>query len=223
MDRLLKLPERLGVIASYIEPGARVADIGTDHGFLPVYLAQRGLARGIIASDISARSLASAKRTAAKYGVTDKIEFITAPGLDGIDRSQIDTVLIAGVGGETIADILQAAPWLNPQKHRLILQPQSKTDKLCQQISKCGYAVLDAMLTQDRGRIYTAILAGSGDIPDGDPEMALYSLLVKKQDPLIGIFLDEMIDRARRASTGTDGPKRFEALRAFLQTYETPK
>jgi len=212
MERLLKLSARLELIAGYIEKDARVADIGADHGFLPVYLALRGLAHGVIASDISSGSLASARKTAEKYGVTDKITFITAPGLDGIGKEQVDIVVIAGLGGETIAGIIQAAPWLSPPDHQLILQPQSKMDVFCRRLAESGYAILDASLTQERGRIYTVILAGAGDIPDGDPEMALYLLLVKKQDPLIETFLDELIGKARRAAIGAGDSKRLESL-----------
>jgi tRNA (adenine22-N1)-methyltransferase len=113
-------------IASFIHRGASVADIGTDHGFLPVYLAQNGLARSIIASDISAGSLEAARRSATNYGVSDKITFIVAPGLSGIKETDVDTIVIAGLGGETIAAILNEAPWTRYSDIKLILQPQSK-------------------------------------------------------------------------------------------------
>ena len=87
MNKTVKLPNRLKTVAGFIEKGASVADIGTDHGLLPAYLAQSGSARRIIASDISSGSLEAARRTAEKYGVTEQIEFIVAPGLDGIGET----------------------------------------------------------------------------------------------------------------------------------------
>ena len=159
---------------------ANVADIGTDHGFLPVYLAQTGIARRIVASDISSGSLASAKRSAEKYGVTGKIEFLHAPGLDGISvpssevmtpgednhlsrpDTAIDTVVIAGVGGETIADILTDASWTagaaSGGKLKLILQPQTKLEKLREYLRKGGYALKDEKTVLDRGRTYTILI-----------------------------------------------------------------
>ncbi|MCL2402034.1 MAG: tRNA (adenine(22)-N(1))-methyltransferase TrmK [Oscillospiraceae bacterium] len=160
MERLLKLPKRLGVIADYIEKGAAVADIGTDHGFLPVYLAQHNIASTIIASDISAGSLASARRTAAKYGVENRIKFVTAPGLDGVGEREVDTVVISGIGGENIAGIIAAAPWLRQQRVRLILQPQTKLDKLHDFLIENGYTIRDTSTVSDRDKLYTVILAG---------------------------------------------------------------
>ena len=204
MERLLKLPERLSVIAGYIQTDASVADVGSDHGLLPVYLAQNGIAHGIIASDISENSLSSARRSAEKYGVTDKISFIITPGLDGITPSQIDTVIIAGMGGETIIGIIADAPWLRKSGARLILQPQSKTDKLCVWLSANGYAINDASITLDNGRFYIVMLVSAADNLNcsSDPEMALYSLLVQKRDPLAQSFLDSLIDKSRSASDG---------------------
>ncbi|MCL2409307.1 MAG: class I SAM-dependent methyltransferase [Oscillospiraceae bacterium] len=160
MQQLLKLPKRLASIADLIEQGASVADIGTDHGFLPVYLAQRDIARIIIASDISEGSLSSARRTAVKYGVEDRIKFVTAPGLDGVEAHEVDTVVIAGIGGENIAGIINDAPWLRERGVRLILQPQTKLDTLCYFLRENGYPIRRMELVRDRDRLYAVILAG---------------------------------------------------------------
>ena len=160
MERLIKLPKRLQVIVAHIEKGAAVADIGTDHGLLPVYLAQSETARSIVASDISAGSLDSARKNAAKYGVEDKIRFVTAPGLDGVGEHEADTVVISGIGGENIAGIIKDAPWLKQRGVKLILQPQTKNGKLTGFLRENGYAIHGTQLVQDRDRFYTVILAG---------------------------------------------------------------
>jgi len=156
-EKKLRLPPRLVAIAGFIEKGSNVADIGTDHGFLPVYLAQKGFAQRIIASDKSSDSLKSALRSAVKYGVADKISFIAAPGLSGVDEAEVDTVVIAGMGGETIMGILADAPWTKRCGTRLILQPQTKTDKLCYWLNENGYSIRDLTLTQDKGRYYIVL------------------------------------------------------------------
>jgi len=158
MERKIKLPERLKTIADCIPPGAAVVDVGSDHGYLPVYLAINGLARRIIASDMSSGSLGAARRSAAKYGVTDMIEFVVAPGLSGVAENEVDTVVIAGVGGKTIAGILRDAPWTKSGT-RLILQPQTKKDELRRFLEENGYAIRETKLTHDRGREYVVILA----------------------------------------------------------------
>jgi len=159
MMRTIKLPARLQAIADFIEARASVADIGTDHGFLPVYLAQTGLARRIIASDMSAGSLGAARRSAEKYGVSDKIEFTVAPGLAAVCETDVDTIIIAGVGGETIISILEEAPWTKTGK-KLILQPQTKKDELLGFLNEQGYIIIETKQQQDRGRTYTVLLVG---------------------------------------------------------------
>ena len=160
MERAVRLPSRLKMIAGYIEDGASVIDVGTDHGFLPAYLAQKGAMRRIIASDKSAGSLGAARRSAAKYGVSDLIEFAVAPGLDGVGDADVDTIVVAGVGGETIIGILEGAPWTKRGK-RLILQPQTKIDVLRRFLLENGYAILEEGQAQDRGRTYTVLVVNS--------------------------------------------------------------
>jgi len=162
MKRVIKLPDRLKALVDYIEKMSAVADIGTDHGYLPVYLAQTGLARRIIASDISAGSLESALRSAARYNVAESIEFIVAPGLGGIIPSDVDTIVIAGLGGETIVDILKSASWTRTQNIKLLMQPQSKIDVLCRFLYDSGYTIKDIKSIPDRKRQYTVIHASGG-------------------------------------------------------------
>ena len=118
--------------------------------------------RRIIASDISAGSLEAAKRTAAKYGVTDLITFIVAPGLDGLKDEDVDTIVIAGVGGETIIGIIEDSPLTKRRDLRLILQPQTKIAELYFFLKENGYVILDTKRAMDRGRVYTIILTEGG-------------------------------------------------------------
>ena len=157
--RPIKLSQRLGSIAAYIGQGASVADIGTGHGYLPVYLAQTGIARNIIASDASERSLEAAVRSAEKYGVENKIAFIAAPGLSGLGENEVDSIIIAGMGGETIIKILAGAAWVKRGEIRLILQPQTKIDKLRSWLGENGYIIRETMQVFDKGRLYSIILA----------------------------------------------------------------
>ena len=155
--QIIRLSNRLMAVAGFIEHGAAVIDVGTDHGYLPVYLAQTGKAVRIIASDKSAGSLEAARRSAEKYGVSDLIEFIVAPGLTGISEKDVDTIVIAGVGGETIAAILEETPWSKNSK-RLILQPQTKKELLIKYLCENGYGIQVSAAAQDKNRNYTLFL-----------------------------------------------------------------
>jgi len=191
-----KLSPRLQLIADFIEKGAAVADIGTDHGLLPVYLALNNRVSRITASDISEGSLRSAVKNAGLYGVNDQISFVRAPGLTGISENDADTIVVAGVGGETIIEILSGVPWLKHPDIRCVLQPQSKLGELCRWLDNNGYTICDAKLTLDRGRYYCVLLVAwdSGS----NCETALYSLLVKNRDPLMEGFLAEQLTKIER-------------------------
>jgi len=155
----VKLSQRLKVISGFINDGAAVIDVGSDHGLLPIYLAQLGGFRRLIASDVSGDSLDSARRNAAKYGVSERIELIVADGLACVSQSDVDTVVISGLGGETIRDILHKAPWTKSSKITLILQPQSKIDVLCNFLYNGDYLIKGTKIVYERKKQYTVILA----------------------------------------------------------------
>jgi len=153
----MKLSKRLKAIADYIKPGANVVDIGTDHGYLPVYLIVKNLANKVIASDISAASLSAAKRLADDYFVSDKIIFKVASGLCGIKPGEVDTVVISGLGGETIAYIINEYPSFNTENIAFILQPQSKLDILYRFLYNNGYNIEHIKYLHDKGKRYNII------------------------------------------------------------------
>jgi len=155
------LSPRLKLLADMIRPGASVVDVGSDHGLLPIYLAQTASVRNIIASDINEASTAYAMRSAMKYNVSGKIKFITAPGLTGIRSSEIDTIIIAGLGGETILGILKETSWIKQFNYNLILQPQSKLDLLSGFLYDNDYKITETKIVRDRGKKYTVILSES--------------------------------------------------------------
>ena len=212
----MKLSERLYKAASLIPDGAKFADIGTDHGYVPVWLAIRGGAKRIVASDINAGPLNAAKINAEKYGVSDKIEFVLADGLDGIN-GDVDTVLIAGMGGETIMAILQNAPWLRDSGALLILQPQSKRRELTAWLYANGYTIEDASLVKDGGRIYTVLSVRAGE--NGERAAAdtlILDILVSKRDSLVSEFLDILI---KKYSAAVDGMKKSNSDNAETEEY----
>jgi len=158
----MKLSKRLQIIVSLIEKSASVADIGTDHGYIPIYLAQAGYAHKIIASDISTSSLEAARRSAAGAKVTEAIKFIVAPGLDGVTPAEVDTIVIAGLGGETIVSILKKAPWAKRRGTKLILQPQSKIDILFRFLYDNEYEIKQIKSFLEKEKYYTVILTEGG-------------------------------------------------------------
>jgi tRNA (adenine22-N1)-methyltransferase len=155
--KYIKLSDRLLALADLIDIGAAVADVGADHGYLSIYLAQNHGASRIIASDISAASLSAARRFAKEYNVTQLITFMVSPGLDEITAADVDTIVIAGMGGETILQILKNAPWTKCEAVKLILQPQSKIDLLCRFLYDNEYKIKETKSVTDKGKSYTII------------------------------------------------------------------
>jgi tRNA (adenine22-N1)-methyltransferase len=185
--RKSELSPRLNAIARLLEPGKRVVDVGTDHGFLPVWLALRGTADRITATDIRRAPLARAVRAADAQGVGGRIRFVLCDGLDFDGAQESDTVVIAGMGGETIISILNRAPWTKTGV-RLILQPQSRLDELCGWLSETGYRLDDAVLAEDAGRLYAVLsVSGAGKCPCA-PIYAEDALL-EARDPLLPRWL----------------------------------
>ena len=117
----IPLSDRLAVCCQFINPGDRVADIGCDHGYLGIYLLKNGIAQSVIASDIREGPLQSAVRNSEKFGVRDKMQFYLSDGVKNIPRD-FDTLVCAGMGGDTMVSILSAATWLQSEQYRLIMQ-----------------------------------------------------------------------------------------------------
>ncbi len=204
--RGLKLSPRLAAAAAFVPAGARLADIGTDHGYVPVYLAEKGICRFIAASDIKEGPLSSAVRTAREREVEDKITFLLTDGLNGMDNLDLDTVLIAGMGGETIVSILENAPWTANENVTLILQPQTKIPEVSEYLIKINKPPADASLARDSGRLYLILkAAGRGNYDPTEAEKYVPRKLIEKEDPLLPEYLESLIFRLGRAKTAMDG------------------
>lgn len=152
----LPLSDRLLACCGFVHPGDRVADVGCDHGYLSIHLLQTGIASHVYASDVRQGPLSSAKRNAAVYGITEKIDFFLSDGVQSIPRD-FDTLVCAGMGGDTMISILSAAPWLKNDRYRLILQCQSKTPLLRRYLSENGWAISQETVLRDGRFLYTVM------------------------------------------------------------------
>ena len=226
MENRICLSGRLGMIAGFISEGAGVVDVGTDHGYIPAFLAQRGGYGRIVAADLRQGPLSRARATAEKAGVAERIEFVCTDGLQGIDPRGLDTVSIAGMGGETIRAILAAAPWTRQNGIKMVLQPQSKQDELLPWLMDAGCAVMNARLVRDAGRLYSVLLVagGQGHHRTLSPaEIYADRHLLENRDPLLAEYLDALSGRFTNALRGMEKsisaaePDERERLLEFLR------
>ena len=200
MTRELSLQPRLALLASLVPQGAVLADVGTDHGYIPVCLRQRGVIDRAIASDIGREPLEHARRTAEEYGVGG-IDLRLCAGLDAIAPEECDTVLIAGMGGETIWGILAAAPWTRDGRHTLLLQPMTKAADLRHWLADNGYTFTGEHLVEDKGRLYPILIVTGGTHRPLTEAEALCGVLLA-DDPLYDACLSEHAAKLRRSAEG---------------------
>lgn len=153
---------RLKAIYDLICDGTGVIDVGTDHGYIPSALAQSGYRGNIFASDINEGPLASARRTASEAGVDNQIEFILSDGLLACSPDKVDTIIIAGMGGDLMCRILDYAPWVIAPGYKLILQPMTKSEVLRYWLINNGFIITSEHLVSD-GNLYQLFTAEYGN------------------------------------------------------------
>ncbi|MCF0135771.1 MAG: SAM-dependent methyltransferase [Lachnospiraceae bacterium] len=151
----MELSARLEALIGVAEPGCTVADIGTDHGFLPIELVRRGICRRAVACDVRKGPLERAAEHVRQAGLEDRIRICLADGLEGLSPGEADTVVLAGMGGELMATLLEkAAPELLGSIRRLILQPQSEFERLRRAADALGWEPFKEQMVLDRGKYY---------------------------------------------------------------------
>ena len=116
---------RLQTVAMLVPKGARLADVGSDHAYLPVYLMQNGCIKEALATDVNEGPIRRAEKNIAKAGYTDRIRTRKCDGLDGVEDFAPDTVSICGMGGELVAAILDKSSYVRQKKPLLLLQPMT--------------------------------------------------------------------------------------------------
>ena len=195
--------KRLELIASILPHGRGFADVGTDHGYLPVYMAQHGYSGKIIASDINEGPLSAAVASARQAGVEDRICFRLCDGLDGCGSEELDTVVVAGMGGDTICGILDRADWVMSRDILLILQPMTKAEVLRYWLTNNDFAICGEWLIEENGEIYQILSARFGArTPLSDAELFTGKYELAVGNALFPVQLAALIKRFERAAAG---------------------
>ena len=220
----MKLPisKRLLCCALMVTPGSRVADIGTDHGYLGIYLLQTGAARHVIACDLRKDPLENARRNAKLFGVDGAMEFRLSDGLEKILPDEVDTVVMAGMGGDLIQRILSQCPWRKREGLQFILQPQSAGNVLRRWLCEDGFEIQREEPVQDGHFLYTVMELRQGEPSPLTPgtEYASPALLASKS-PLVGTYLarvENALQKTVRGLTNAEKqrPERLSYFRRAL-------
>ena len=147
------------MVSDLVCPGKVLADIGTDHAYLPVYLCQKGMIPRALACDIRIGPLENAKNTVKVCGYENQIECRLGSGLEPVKEGEAEEIVIAGMGGETIVSILSACPWVQSSQIHLILQPMTHAEDVRRYLFENGFSVLAEQTTQDEKHTYICFSA----------------------------------------------------------------
>jgi tRNA (adenine22-N1)-methyltransferase len=156
---LFTLGPRLQLCASMVRKNVKLADVGTDHAYLPIWLAKKAIISNAVAADIRQGPLEKAKDNIQRYHVQDTVTARLSDGLNKISPNEADDIVIAGMGGEMINKIIENAKWLKDSNKRLILQPMTSVPELRKYLAENGFALLKEQAVIDENHAYTVILS----------------------------------------------------------------
>ncbi len=216
----MKLSPRLLAIAEMIDGGKRVADIGTDHALLPIYLLKTGKASFSVCSDIKKGPLLSAEKNIRLYGLTDKTRLELADGLNGIRPNEADIAVIAGMGGEMISHIL--SDFVPEGLEEFILQPMRNIPSLRKTLHTLGYRILKEKLVKEKTKMYIIIHAKKGIEPLWSEEEYIVSPLLKK-DVLWEEYSNQEIRKIDRALSQLSAGENDGQMESFIKLKELYK
>lgn len=218
-----KTPDnRLRAAAGFVRQGAVFADIGTDHAYLPVFLLGEGKISRAYAADINEGPLARARLHIAESGYGEYITPVLTNGLMGLDRCGITDVAICGMGGELIADIIAAAPFVKDGRIRLVLQPMTRAAHLRRFLAGEGFAIVDECVVEAAGKFYFCLAAEYTGEPYTlsriEAEIGRANLLKREKSEALLALLDQKITSSRRRLNGFKlSGKRDKEEEAYLE------
>ena len=208
----IRISARLRAVSSFVPKGSKIADIGTDHGYVPIYLVQNGLAEHAVAMDLREGPLERARAHVAALaaGQRERIELRLSDGMEKLRAGEAGTVIIAGMGGDLVVRILLGRRDLWDCVDRFILSPQSELDQVRLFLEKEGFAIAREMMILDEGKYYTIMEAVRGQMkPQTKAERLFGRDLIQKKDATLRDYLKK--ERLR-----------VEGICKYLSGEETP-
>ena len=198
------LTPRLTAAASFVRSGAFVADVGTDHAYLPIALVLSGRARGAVASDINEGPYLRALANVRNHSLTKKRSVLHTPGLCGVEKFSPTDIVSCGMGGELIASIINDAPFTKDTSVRLVLQPMTHSEILRKHLLDNNFRIVDEKLAKEE-KIYEIICAeyvGEGEIEEhSEAELLLGKKNIERGDGLCDELLSHHLAILKRIST----------------------
>ena len=190
----MKLTDRLLKIASLVSDGKKIADIGTDHGYIPVYLLKEGKVPFAVLADVNKGPLDNAHKEVIQNNLLDKVDLRL--GLEILEIGEVEEVIIAGMGGILISELLEAKKEVAHNVEKLILQPMQAQEELRYYLLNNGYEILEEVLVREDFRIYEIIVAkytGKNTIIEDEIYYEVGIKLLENKDSLFNDFIEKKI------------------------------
>ena len=229
----MELSKRLKAVAELVTPGMRLADVGTDHGYIPIYLTEAGVIPSAIAMDINKGPLERAKEHIREHGLEGKIQTRLSDGLKNLQMNEADCMIAAGMGGGLVIRILSEERDTAGSLRELILQPQSEIDSVRKYLTEEGYRIVAEDMVYEDGKYYPMMkavpcMAGAGEIPYSEEELEFGRVLLQQAHPVLGreMEIQNRILSALESQESVRAKKRMEEIsyriewiRGILNTY----
>lgn len=218
------LNPRLSVAAEFVRQGARFADIGTDHAYLPLFLLSEGRIQSAVCSDVNEGPLCSARKNARESGYIDRCEFFLTDGAGTLANMGITDYAICGMGGELIADIISRAPHLKERGISLVLQPMSRQSVLRKFLGREGFSVIAEGYATDAGRSYVCMQVVydgvAREISDVEAEIGTENIKIVNKDMQIRYLESKRASLSRAIAGKRLGTENTDGDEAILSAVE---
>ena len=207
----IKLTKRLAAAAQAVRQGKRAADVGCDHGKLCAFLVTSGIASFCVATDINEKPLAKAEKLFSELGITDRTKTMLCDGLRGLKPGEVDDVVIAGLGFDTIAGIIEDAPWLKDADKGLVLVPSTRHGQLRKWLYANGFVITGETAVFEKGHCYTVMsVQYSGHCQEIDPGFAAVGMITA--ETVDGArYIERERARAKKIAVAASGKRRDDA------------
>ncbi len=203
-----------------VTSGLCLADIGTDHGYIPIELVRSGRVPRAIAMDVNRGPLLRAREHIARYGLEDRIETRLSDGLSALAPGEAESIVIAGMGGPLTIRILEEGPKVLADCRELILQPQSEIRQVREYLEQKGYAILEEDMILEEGKFYPmmrAVKSAGGQKKMSGPELCYGPVLLEKKHPVLREYLDQEERLKLRVLEALEGKKTEAAANRRLE------
>lgn len=220
MDINKFMTPRLLCVASFVKNGAIVADVGTDHAYIPIYLITNETAKSALAMDINEGPLLRAKENIERFNLEDKISTRLSDGLIKLKEGECDTVIIAGMGGILINRILDNSKNLYPHIKHYILQPMTAVEETRKFLEENGFFIENERLAKEDNKIYTVISVKRGKMKiENEIDYYIGKKLIENKDELLESLLNGKIyelEKAIESMKNTDNSEILEKRNRFI-------